>query len=200
MAPRAASEPAFRAELVPTWAKIAAWTVPLTCVPSVTWRLVTAIDAVVDGGPCMSEDTPLWELIYVIAVLPTVQLGFALLTIGLIRPWGEVLPRWIPGLGGRRVPVGFAISAATTGAVLVAVVFTLGKFPDVMMSFWNQLGLDRPPGGRPIPEGCSRPGWEVLRWYLPMALWPPLLLAVTWHYRRRRSLEAALADGSGVER
>ncbi|MEW1613397.1 MULTISPECIES: hypothetical protein [unclassified Streptomyces] len=27
----------------------------------------------------------------------------ALLTIGLVRPWGEVVPRWIPLLGGRQV-------------------------------------------------------------------------------------------------
>jgi hypothetical protein len=38
----------------------------------------------------------------------------------------------------------------------------------------------------PLPPGCSVPGWEVLRRYAPMLLWPPVLLALTWHYLRRR--------------
>jgi hypothetical protein len=29
------------------------------------------------------------------------------------------------------------------------------------------------------------PGWEVLRWYLPLLLWGPLLLVITRDYRRR---------------
>jgi hypothetical protein len=33
-----------------------------------------------------------------------------------------------------------------------------------------------------LPPGCSVPGWDVLRWYTPMFLWPLLLLAVSWHY------------------
>lgn len=180
----------FRADLVPTWAKIAAWAVPATCIPSITWRLTMAIDVMVNNEYCRGSG-PLWEKIYITGVLPTVQLGLALLTIGLIRPWGEVLPRWIPGLGGRRVPIGFAVGAATTGAILVGAVWTLGFLPDVMFSFWNELGYDRPPGNSQAPPGCPNepPGWEIMRWYLPMILWAPLLLAVTWHYRRRRLQE-----------
>jgi hypothetical protein len=29
------------------------------------------------------------------------------------------------------------------------------------------------------------PGWDVGVWYLPLLLWAPLVLAVTWDYRRR---------------
>jgi hypothetical protein len=107
-----------------------------------------------------------------------VQLGLALLTVGLIRPWGEVLPRWLPLLGGRRVPVAVAVGAATGGAVLVAVWLWIGLVMDL-------LGV-QPTPLRPGPAGCSVPGWDVLRWYTPKLLWPPLLLAVTWHYLRRR--------------
>ncbi|WP_051325312.1 hypothetical protein [Glycomyces tenuis] len=180
----------FRADLVPTWAKIAAWAVPVTCLPSITWRLTMAIDVIANNEYCRGSG-PLWEKIYITGVLPTVQLGLALLTIGLIRPWGEVFPRWIPGLGGRRVPITGAVVAATTGAILVGAVWTLGFLPDVMSSFWAELGYDRPPGNSQPPAGCSDepPGWEIMRWYVPMLLWSPLLLAVTWHYRRRRLQE-----------
>ncbi|GAB3293782.1 hypothetical protein EK0264_12670 [Epidermidibacterium keratini] len=39
-------------------------------------------------------------------------LGGAVLTWGLTRPWGTTFPRWIPRLGGRRVPIGLARNAA----------------------------------------------------------------------------------------
>jgi hypothetical protein len=43
----------------------------------------------------------------------------SVLTFGLIRPWGEVLPRWLPIAGGRRVPLLLAIIPATIVSVLV---------------------------------------------------------------------------------
>ena len=45
--------------------------------------------------------------------------GGALLTIGLIRPWGEVYPRWIPYLRGKRVRPRAAIIPATAVSLLV---------------------------------------------------------------------------------
>ncbi|MFK3980945.1 hypothetical protein ACI2K4_11270 [Micromonospora sp. NPDC050397] len=44
----------------------------------------------------------------------------AVLTVGLIRPWGERFPRWMVGLAGRRVPVMLAVVPATLVAALVA--------------------------------------------------------------------------------
>jgi hypothetical protein len=163
----------FRAELVPTWAKIAAWAVPVTVLPSATWRLVSWSESLVRGGhPCAAPDDPLWEKIYVPS-LSFVSLGLALLTLGLVRPWGEVFPRRLPGVGGRRVPMSFAVGAATTGALLVAafiVYWTRGAGPS-----------------NPLPPGCTVPGWDILVFYAPMVLWPPLLLAVTGHYLWRRT-------------
>ncbi len=43
----------------------------------------------------------------------------AWLTIGLTRPWGRRFPRWIPGLGGRPVPVAAAVVPACAVALLV---------------------------------------------------------------------------------
>lgn len=77
-------------ELVPTWAKVAAWAVPLTTIPSIAWRMISLIGGLVSGDdPCFTSAAPLGEKLYLLAVLPSVQLGLALLTVGLIRPWGE---------------------------------------------------------------------------------------------------------------
>jgi hypothetical protein len=183
----------FRPELVPTWAKIAAWAVPLTTIPSIAWRMGNLVGGLITGDdPCIVQGAPLWEKVYLLAVLPSVQLGLALLTVGLIRPWGEVFPRWMPALGGRRVPVAFAVAAATTGAVLVGVWLWIGVVMDL-------LGV-QPTPLKPVPPGCSVPGWDVLRWYTPMFLWPPLLLAVTWHYLRRRRISPELAQPPSLTR
>lgn len=43
----------------------------------------------------------------------------AVLTLGLVQHWGEVFPRWILGLGGRRVPPLLAEIPATTVAIFI---------------------------------------------------------------------------------
>ncbi len=43
----------------------------------------------------------------------------AVLTLGLFQRWGEVFPRWMVGLAGRRVPVRLAVVPATIVAVAV---------------------------------------------------------------------------------
>ncbi|WP_277212190.1 hypothetical protein [Isoptericola croceus] len=43
----------------------------------------------------------------------------AVLTLGLYQRWGDVFPRWMLGLAGRRVPVGLAVVPATVVAVAV---------------------------------------------------------------------------------
>lgn len=54
------------------------------------------------------------------AALATMGLGGAGLTLGLTQRWGEVFPRWIPRLAGRRVPPALAIVPASLVSVLVA--------------------------------------------------------------------------------
>jgi hypothetical protein len=53
------------------------------------------------------------------AALATLAVGGAVLTLGLIQRWGEVFPRWLPGLAGRRVPPALAIVPATLVALIV---------------------------------------------------------------------------------
>ncbi len=74
----------------------------------------------------------------------------AALTVGLIRPWGEVFPRWVPGLRGRRVPVTLAVIPAT---IVSLAVVSAGL--DVLTSELGLAALRRGEG-----------------YVLPMALWP----------------------------
>jgi hypothetical protein len=53
------------------------------------------------------------------AGLASMAVGGAILTIGLIRPWGEIFPRWTLFLKGRRVPPAVAIVPATFVSILV---------------------------------------------------------------------------------
>ena len=45
----------------------------------------------------------------------------AALMVGLVQRWGEVFPRWMIGLAGRRVPMALAIIPASLGSVLLFV-------------------------------------------------------------------------------
>ncbi len=53
------------------------------------------------------------------AWLASFALVGSVLTFGLVQRWGEVFPRWMVGLAGRRVPVGLAVIPASVVAVLV---------------------------------------------------------------------------------
>jgi hypothetical protein len=53
------------------------------------------------------------------AGLATVAVGGAILTLGLVQRWGEVFPRWIPFLSGKRVPIWLAVIPASLVAVIV---------------------------------------------------------------------------------
>ena len=45
----------------------------------------------------------------------------AILMLGLVQRWGEVFPRWMIGLAGRRVPIGLAVVPASVVSVLLVV-------------------------------------------------------------------------------
>ncbi len=48
-------------------------------------------------------------------------LAGAILSLGLTQRWGEIFPRWMIGLAGRRVPLGLAVVPAALASVLVLV-------------------------------------------------------------------------------
>ncbi|NDU71747.1 hypothetical protein GWI34_03775 [Actinomadura sp. DSM 109109] len=106
-------------------------------------------------------------------VLGLILLGevASLATLGLIQPWGERFPRWTPLVGGRRVPVRFAVTAATLGAMAV-LLYAAGYF---------YTWAHRSPGS---PTGAW--AWLMNASFAPVVFWGPLLIAVTVHYYRRR--------------
>jgi hypothetical protein len=45
----------------------------------------------------------------------------AILTLGLVQRWGEIFPRWMIGVAGRRVPIAMALVPASLVSVLLVV-------------------------------------------------------------------------------
>ncbi|MEV6968757.1 hypothetical protein AB0M47_26930 [Hamadaea sp. NPDC051192] len=96
----------------------------------------------------------------------------AILTVGLIRPWGERFPRWMIGLAGKRVPIKLAtIPAAAVG--IMAFVATPGVF---------------------VFQGA-----DAVREVSPVLFWPPwgvalVLAAIGYHLRRRGQCPTCARD------
>ena len=53
--------------------------------------------------------------------LGTFILVGAILMLGLVQRWGEIFPRWMIGLAGRRVPIALAVVPASLASVLLLV-------------------------------------------------------------------------------
>lgn len=160
--------------LAPRWAVRAAHLAALTTVPSGAWRVALAMGFGLGWGQAWLDDaTATWTDRTYLVGLSLFAEGLALLTLGLVQPWGEVVPRWFPFIGGRRVPPFAAIVPAGLGAAALTAIWA----PTPWM-FLSDSGTGLEPTG----------GWEILMAaaYLPLMLWGPLLAAVTWAYYHRR--------------
>jgi hypothetical protein len=114
-------------------------------------------------------------------VLSLVTEACALLAIGLVRPWGERAPRWIPLIGGKAVPVYAAVIPAALATVVLSgfgVAFGV-KIVGVL------AGHEVDPS---FPSGAA--AWVMSATYVPMLLWGPLLGLATLSYCRRRRAPA----------
>lgn len=98
----------------------------------------------------------------------------AVLTLGLVQRWGEVFPRWIPGLAGKRVPISLAVIPAT----IVAMAIIPASVTMIMMAG--------------MPSDSIVPAFSADNWapYGPALLWPlwgaALAAATLAYYLRRR--------------
>jgi hypothetical protein len=106
------------------------------------------------------------------AALATMGIGGAILTLGLAQRWGEVFPRWIPRLAGRRVPP----RLATIPASLVSVLVTTAGIMFVRITVSGHFGTI-----------VGSQNWAALA---PELLWPAWGVALgaatlAYHYRRR---------------
>lgn len=155
---------------------------PLVTLPSGLWRIALAVGLPVSEITLRSD----WQVLYVVS-LAVVSEALALLTLGLVRPWGEVVPRWIPLLGGRRVPP----LAATVPALLGGVALS-GLLSWAFYSHYTGAGQDMI--GAPAQQAL------LLFCYVPLLAWPPLLVAVAIAYHRRRTVLSPTARGQRVGR
>jgi hypothetical protein len=104
----------------------------------------------------------------------------AILTLGLVVPWGERVPRWVPRAGGRAIPVALAAVPAAT----VAALFTAGGVQSVTLAVT---------GAVPIGTVLILPFWA----------WGPLLGLATWGYMRHRvatPVDVVLPDDRSPDR
>ena len=92
-------------------------------------------------------------------------LAGAVLTLGLVQRWGEVFPRWMIGLAGKRVPIRLATVPATLVALAVTAA-SLGLYSEPEL-YTSDLSLAH------IPQL----GWP---------LWGAALGAATYAYHLRR--------------
>jgi hypothetical protein len=175
------------------WTVRTAHLITLLVLPSGLWRVGIALGFSMGISSAAGVDASSglvrgWGVFYVLA-LTVLSEAISLLSLGLVQPWGEVFPRWIPFLGGRRVPPVPATLVAATGAVALMVIWTFAT-----VNFFR-LTLAGPPG-----QGLefTNAWWEalVIACYVPLLLWGPLLLVVTGAYYQRRRPRAAVAAGA----
>ncbi|MGW4409113.1 hypothetical protein ACWEJ6_34120 [Nonomuraea sp. NPDC004702] len=158
---------------VPRWALRAAYALPWLVLPSCFWRLPFAFNFPM--GQVHDTDMPaLWiiRLPYILGLSVLSELA-ALLCIGLVRRWGEVVPNWIPFLGGRRVRPMAAIIAAVAGGAI------LSMLPVQTVLQWV---------GTVDQVAYENVWWEILAaaCISPLNLWGPIVLALAYAYYRRR--------------
>ena len=108
------------------------------------------------------------------ALLASVAVGGALLTLGLVRPWGEIYPRWFPFLRGRPIRPRVAIAP---GAAIALLIFTAG-----LHAIRAQLQ-----GYYPEGSGLGEDNWGTTAPGLLWPLWGAALAAavLAYHLRRR---------------
>lgn len=158
---------------VPRAATIVAHVIPLVVLPSAVWRTVLSLGVPMGFPPAMllADQIPGWGTVS-LAVLTVLTEAFALSSYALVRPWGEVVPRWVPRLRGRRIPPWVVTAPAMLGAVLLTIIWTYaltgvinGRLDEVSGTGWRALLI-----------GC----------YAPALLWGPMLWWLALAYRRRR--------------
>lgn len=81
----------------------------------------------------------------------------------------QVVPHWVPRLGGRPVPTRPVVVVASAGAAILLVMWT------PLVLWWSFDHSDMTPTGTNV----------VGLLYLPLVAWAPLLAAVTFSYARQ---------------
>jgi hypothetical protein len=122
--------------------------------------------------------------------LASFALAGALLMLGLVQRWGEVFPRWMVGLAGRRVPIALAV----VPAALVSVLLIEGG-----VGIWSGLGQMVANAAAAGAEGIELIA-EITFQIGPTLLFPiwgvALAVATLGYYYRRRGQCGACGRGA----
>ncbi|MGW0818758.1 hypothetical protein ACWD00_37110 [Streptomyces viridiviolaceus] len=159
--------------------QLVACAVPFIVLPSGVWRLPAAFADGIGFG----------QRAYIVS-LSVLSEVLAFSAIGLVARWGEVFPRWVPLLGGRRIPTTAAVLPAAVGATLLTLLWT------VITPVTEVMGVtirgEEVPSTYPGRAG----GWESAWFYFcyaPLVLWGPLLAVLTVAYGKRRRTAGSTA-------
>ncbi|MDA0564479.1 hypothetical protein LG943_09085 [Streptomonospora sp. S1-112] len=165
---------------VPRWVLRLAYTMPLLLLPSCLWRLPFAFHF--DMGQQHEATLPaLWVSIPYVLGLSLVTELVAFLCLGLVRRWGEVVPVWLPVIGGRRVPPLAAAVPAVLGGLALTVLFC-----SVPIGGGQSLSLLGVSQDITYDNGWWRALARVCT--APLRVWGPVVLVLAGaYYLRRRS-------------
>lgn len=155
----------------PRWARWAAHSAALTPLPSALWRLALAMGFTLgytDEGFHEINPGGFWGPAYLV-FLSLLTEAAALLTLGLVHRWGEVVPRWVPFVGGRLIPRRAVLIPAWTGVAILTVLWT------PFAAWWAIRDTAMTESGH----------FWIGFLYLPLVAWAPLLAGVTLSYQRR---------------
>ncbi len=112
--------------------------------------------------------------------LATFGLVGAVLMLGLVQRWGEVFPRWMIGLAGRRVPIAMAVVPASLVSVLLVVggIVIWSQLPNMVAA----MAANGAKGTRLVGETFFQLGSTLL-----FPVWGAALAVATlgYYYRRR---------------
>ncbi|WP_128818432.1 hypothetical protein [Streptomyces sp. S063] len=168
---------------VPRWAMRLAHALPLLLLPACLWRLPFALHF--EMGQVQTGDLPAyWLSIPYVLGLSVLTEAIAILTIGLVRGWGEVAPAWIPLIGGRRVRPMAAFVPAVLGGLILTFLFTAVPVGD---------DRDLTLYGVVDTVEYTSDAWQLLAAVCvsPIAAWGPITLALAIAYYRRRTARSA---------
>jgi hypothetical protein len=109
-------------------------------------------------------------------IMATMALSGGFLTVGLLRPWSRIWPRWIPWLAGHPVPHAFPVAAGTIFGVGLTGLGTM---------VWP--GLLRFASGETVYfDGTTVPmTWISQIPALSLGIWGPLVLLATAAFHQR---------------
>ncbi|WP_171161942.1 hypothetical protein [Streptomyces sp. I05A-00742] len=167
--------PLHPASAPPRWAVRAARLAAVCVLPSSLWRTALAL-----GVPLGYTAEVLRDRFHAPGQGTVLMLGLSLLaetvtllTVGLVRPWGETVPRRLPVIGGRAVRPAVVTAVAGTGAALLTLIFTVLPAVQLLAGAQSGMGL----------HGF----WLLLMrlCYAPLIAWGPLTAAVVISYHRR---------------